>query len=57
MAGSGHSLKIIHNGIEHGMTGAQSEAWKFMSICLGMTYDEIGDEFARWNADGELVRR
>lgn len=42
-------------GIEHGMMSAQSEAWQIMSLCLGMSYDEIGDEFARWNADGELV--
>lgn len=55
MGGSGHYVKMIHNGIEHGMMGAQSEAWQIMSLCLGMTYDEIGDEFARWNADGELV--
>ena len=46
---------MIHNGIEHGMMSAQSEAWQIMSLCLGMSYDEIGDEFARWNADGELV--
>ena len=49
-------VKMIHNGIEHGMMSAQSEAWQIMNLCLGMTYDEIGDEFARWNADGELVR-
>ena len=47
---------MIHNGIEHGMMSAQSEAWQIMSLCLGMTYDEIGDEFAKWNAHGELVR-
>lgn len=49
-------VKMIHNGIEHGMMSAQSEAWQIMNLCLGMTYDEIGDEFAKWNADGELVR-
>ncbi|KAK3174143.1 hypothetical protein OEA41_001387 [Lepraria neglecta] len=54
MGGSGHYVKMIHNGIEHGMMSAQSEAWQIMSLSLGMNYDEIGDEFARWNADGEL---
>ena len=49
-------VKMIHNGIEHGMMSAQSEAWQIMSLCLGMSYDEIGDEFAKWNAEGELVR-
>lgn len=43
MGGSGHYVKMIHNGIEHGMMGAQSEAWQVMSLCLGMTYGEIGD--------------
>lgn len=38
------------------MMSAQSEAWQIMSLCLGMSYDEIGDEFAKWNAHGELVR-
>ena len=56
MGGSGHYVKMIHNGIEHGMMSAQSEAWQIMSLSLGMNYDGIGDEFARWNADGELVR-
>lgn len=56
MGGSGHYVKMIHNGIEHGMMSAQSEAWQIMDQILGMSYDEIGDEFARWNADGELVR-
>lgn len=27
-----------------------------MGQCLGMTYDDIGDVFAEWNAEGELVR-
>ncbi|CAF9938728.1 hypothetical protein IMSHALPRED_001066 [Imshaugia aleurites] len=54
MGGSGHYVKMIHNGIEHGMMSAQAEAWQIMSLGLGMTYDEIGDVFAKWNADGEL---
>lgn len=54
MGGSGHYVKMIHNGIEHGMMSTQAEAWQIMSLGLGMTYDEIGDEFARWNANGEL---
>ncbi|KAL2053017.1 hypothetical protein ABVK25_006654 [Lepraria finkii] len=53
MGGSGHYVKMIHNGIEHGMMSAQSEAWQIMNLFLGMRYDEIRDEFARWNVDGE----
>ena len=35
---------------------ALSEAWQIMSLCLGMSYDDIGDELARWNETTELVR-
>ncbi|SLM35280.1 6-phosphogluconate dehydrogenase [Lasallia pustulata] len=52
--GAGHYVKMVHNGIEHGMMSAISEAWQIMTICLGMSYDEVGKEFERWNADGEL---
>ncbi|KAL8693107.1 MAG: hypothetical protein Q9218_001993 [Villophora microphyllina] len=51
---SGHYIKMIHNGIEHGMMSALAEAWQIMSIGLKMTYDEIGDVFASWNEEGEL---
>jgi 6-phosphogluconate dehydrogenase len=50
--GAGHYVKMIHNGIEHGMMSAVSEAWQIMNVCLGMKYDQIGEEFARWNKDG-----
>ena len=53
--GSGHYVKMIHNGIEHGMMSGLAEAWHIMSLHLGMTYDEIGDELARWNDSGEMV--
>ncbi|KAL8735956.1 MAG: hypothetical protein Q9166_000518 [cf. Caloplaca sp. 2 TL-2023] len=52
--GSGHYVKMIHNGIEHGMMSALAEAWQIMNLGLRMHYDEIADEFARWNDDGEL---
>lgn len=53
--GSGHYVKMIHNGIEHGMMSALAEAWQIMNLGLRMTYDEIGNEFERWNEKGELV--
>jgi 6-phosphogluconate dehydrogenase len=43
----------VHNGIEHGMMSAICEAWGLMRK-LGMGYEEIGEEFSRWNASGEL---
>ncbi|KAI4166881.1 MAG: hypothetical protein LQ343_007674 [Gyalolechia ehrenbergii] len=52
--GSGHYVKMVHNGIEHGMMSALAEAWQIMNLGLKMGYDEIADEFARWDDDGEL---
>lgn len=53
--GSGHYVKMIHNGIEHGMMSAISEAWSIMVTGLGMSYDEIADTFDKWNKDGGLA--
>jgi 6-phosphogluconate dehydrogenase len=50
--GSGHYVKMIHNGIEHGMMSAIAEAWQIMDVGLNMSYDDIGDVFAKWNAQG-----
>lgn len=54
--GSGHYVKMIHNGIEHGMMSAISEAWAIMVKGLDMGEDEIADTFSKWNEKGELVR-
>jgi 6-phosphogluconate dehydrogenase len=54
--GAGHYVKMIHNGIEHGMMSAISEAWGIMRNGLGLSEDEIGDIFEKWNTEGELVR-
>lgn len=53
--GAGHYVKMIHNGIEHGMMSAISEAWGIMKDGLEMSEDEIGDVFDKWNKEGELV--
>lgn len=52
--GAGHYVKMIHNGIEHGMMSAITEAWGIMTKGLGMPQDEIGDVFQSWNEKGEL---
>ena len=57
MGSSGHYVKMVHNGIEHGMMSAQAEAWQIMSLGLGMDYDAIGDVFEQWNAGGEMVEQ
>ncbi|KAI9673580.1 MAG: hypothetical protein M1817_002216 [Caeruleum heppii] len=52
--GAGHYIKMVHNGIEHGMMSAISEAWSIMERCIGMKFDEIGNILAKWNSEGEL---
>ncbi|KAJ5247852.1 6-phosphogluconate dehydrogenase decarboxylating [Penicillium chermesinum] len=52
--GSGHFVKMVHNGIEGGMMSALAEAWSYMHCGLGMGYDQIGDVFAAWGNSGEL---
>jgi len=53
--GSGHFVKMIHNGIEHGVMSSLCEAWEIMDKCLKMTGDEIGEVFDSWCEKGELV--
>lgn len=55
--GSGHYVKMVHNGIEHGIMAAISEAWGIMNGTLKMTGDEIGAVFENWSSHGELVRK
>jgi 6-phosphogluconate dehydrogenase len=53
--GSGHYIKMIHNGIEHGMMSALCEAWELMDHCLGMDGEQTGSVFGAWFSKGELV--
>ncbi|KAJ5380689.1 6-phosphogluconate dehydrogenase decarboxylating [Penicillium cataractarum] len=52
--GSGHFVKMVHNGIEGGMLSTLAEAWSYMHFGLGMDYEQIGDVFTDWNSKGEL---
>ncbi|KAJ5183993.1 6-phosphogluconate dehydrogenase decarboxylating [Penicillium capsulatum] len=52
--GSGHFVKMVHNGIEGGMLSALAEAWSYLHFGLGMDYDQIAEIFAQWNSSGEL---
>lgn len=52
--GSGHYVKMCHNGIEGGLLSTTCEAWDIMHKGLGMSYDEIGDIFKAWSRHGEL---
>jgi 6-phosphogluconate dehydrogenase len=53
--GSGHFVKMIHNGIEHGVMSALCEAWGFMDKNLGISGNDIADVFDSWDAEGGLV--
>lgn len=47
--GSGHYVKMVHNGIEYGDMQLIAEVTHIMRQALGMTMPEIGDVLERWN--------
>lgn len=52
--GSGHYVKMVHNGIEGGMLSTVAEAWSMLYYGRGLGYEEIADIFAEWNREDEL---
>src|SRR5690348_13116657 len=52
-AGSGHYVKMIHNGIEYGDMQLIGEAYQLLKDGLGLSPDELHQVFAEWNK-GEL---
>ena len=51
--GSGHFVKMVHNGIEYGDMQLICEAYHLMRDGLGMGAGEMSEVFAEWNR-GEL---
>ncbi len=51
--GSGHYVKMVHNGIEYGDMQLICEAYQLLRDGLGVTADELHDIFTGWNK-GEL---
>jgi 6-phosphogluconate dehydrogenase len=51
--GSGHFVKMVHNGIEYGDMQMICEAYSLMRNILGMSPGEISTVFGEWNK-GEL---
>ncbi len=47
--GSGHYVKMVHNGIEYGDMQMICEAYALMKNLLGHSPSEMGDIFADWN--------
>jgi 6-phosphogluconate dehydrogenase len=50
---AGHFVKMVHNGIEYGNMQLICEVFHLMKECLGMSLDEMSDNFDEWNR-GEL---
>ncbi len=46
--GSGHYVKMVHNGIEYGDMQLIAEAYDILRRGLGLGHDEIAEIFARW---------
>jgi len=51
--GSGHFVKMVHNGIEYGDMQLICEAYNLMKDALGMSHDEMAAIMGEWNK-GEL---
>ena len=47
--GSGHYVKMVHNGIEYGDMQIICEAYQLMKDICGLSHDEIGAVFEEWN--------
>ncbi|TPX50783.1 phosphogluconate dehydrogenase (NADP+-dependent, decarboxylating) [Synchytrium endobioticum] len=50
-SGSGHYVKMVHNGIEYGDMQIIAEAYFIMKTVLKMSGDEMADVFNAWNKD------
>jgi len=47
--GSGHFVKMVHNGIEYGDMQLIAEAYDILHRALGYSADRLADVFAKWN--------
>jgi 6-phosphogluconate dehydrogenase len=52
--GSGHFVKMVHNGIEYGDMQLIAEAYDLLKNVLGLTQQELHETFAAWNKTEEL---
>jgi 6-phosphogluconate dehydrogenase len=48
-AGSGHFVKMVHNGIEYGDMQLITEAYALLKNLLGLSNSEIADVLEEWN--------
>lgn len=47
--GSGHFVKMVHNGIEYGDMQLICEAYHLMKNAAGLNHDQMSEVFANWN--------
>ena len=47
--GSGHFVKMVHNGIEYGDMQLIAEAYEILSVALRPSAQELADIFGEWN--------
>lgn len=47
--GSGHYVKMVHNGIEYADMQLIAEAWQFLHQIVGLSIPETADVFKSWN--------
>ncbi len=52
--GSGHFVKMVHNGIEYGDMQLIAEAYDLLKNVLGLGQEELHEIFAEWNKTEEL---
>jgi 6-phosphogluconate dehydrogenase len=53
VGGSGHYVKMVHNGIEYGDMQLIAEAYHLLRAAAGLSHDELHEVFAEWN-EGKL---
>ena len=52
--GSGHFVKMVHNGIEYGLMQILAEAYHLLKIAGKFSHAEIADIFAEWGRGEDL---
>ncbi|MFZ4665685.1 MAG: NADP-dependent phosphogluconate dehydrogenase [Prochlorotrichaceae cyanobacterium] len=52
--GSGHYVKMVHNGIEYGDMQLIAEAYDLLKNVLGLNHTQLHEVFTEWNQTDEL---
>lgn len=52
--GSGHYVKMVHNGIEYGDMQLIAEAYDLLKNALGLDHNQLHEVFGEWNQTDEL---